>query len=116
MIFNGNKFGKRDDSANNSRSPTRRGTGIGNPTTDISQKGKSPNATANKMNTDGVSMISANSSGKFSMRQVLGNESVRGEPLELMTCPSHENMPLDYYSINIREFMCRLCIREIEGT
>lgn len=68
MIFNGNKFGKRDDSANNSRSPTRRGTAIGNPPTDISQKGKSPNATANKMNTDGVSMISANSSGRFSLR------------------------------------------------
>jgi hypothetical protein len=62
--------------------------------------------------------MSMNSSGKFSMRNVLGgvNESQRGEPLELMMCPSHDGIPLDHYSINIREFMCRQCIREIEGT
>lgn len=33
-----------------------------------------------------------------------------------MICPSHEGNPLDHYSINIREFMCRICIKEIEGT
>lgn len=114
MMFNANKFGnsKKDDSVNNSVSPTRRGTAAGL----VSEKnpGKSPKV-------DGMSIMSANSSGKFSVRNVLGggggiNESARGEPLELMTCPSHEGMPLDHYSINIREFMCKTCIREIEGT
>ena len=58
-----------------------------------------------------MSMMSANSSGKFSIRNVLGggagNEARGGEPLELMSCPSHEGLPLDHYSINIREFLCR---------
>lgn len=104
MIFNGNKFGKKDDgSANNSVSPSRRPTDVNG--------AKTPRKSMNEA-------MSMNSSGKFSMRNVLGgvNESQRGEPLELMMCPSHDSMPLDHYSINIREFMCRQCIRDIEGT
>lgn len=109
MIFNGNKFGKKggdDGSGNNSISPSRRPTDVGAGT-------KTPKKSMN----DAMSM---NSSGKFSMKHVLGgvgtmNES-RGEPLEMMTCPSHDGSPLDHYSINIREFMCKQCIREIEGT
>jgi len=63
-------------------------------------------------------MSSANSSGKFSVRHALGNAALdqNREPLELMICPSHEGNLLDHYSINIREFMCRVCIKEIEGT
>ncbi len=38
------------------------------------------------------------------------------EPLEMMICPSHDGQPLNHYSINIREFMCRECLKEIEGT
>ncbi len=33
-----------------------------------------------------------------------------------MSCPSHEGLPLDHYSLAIREFMCRQCLKEIEGT
>ena len=44
------------------------------------------------------------------------NESVRGEPLEVMSCPSHDGLSLDHYSLNIREFLCKQCIREIEGS
>jgi len=64
-------------------------------------------------------MSSANSSGKFSVRGALGNAAgldQNRDPLELMICPSHEGNLLDHYSINIREFMCRICIKEIEGT
>ena len=62
-------------------------------------------------------MMSANSSGKFSVRNALGGGAEKtGEPLEMMSCPSHEGMSLDHYSMNIREFMCRQCIKEIEGT
>lgn len=88
---------------------------------------KSPKLGRN--NNDGMSMISANSSGRFS-RNMFGNaqnggntnESIRGgtgggqDPLELMNCPSHEGLPLDHYSLTIREFMCKLCLRDIEGT
>ena len=31
-------------------------------------------------------------------------------------CPSHDNKLLDHYSISMREFVCRSCIEEIEGT
>jgi hypothetical protein len=87
---------------------------------------KSPKLGRN--NNDGMSMISGNSSGRFS-RNMFGNaqnagggtnESIRGgngqDPLELMSCPSHEGLPLDHYSLTIREFMCKLCLRDIEGT
>lgn len=33
-----------------------------------------------------------------------------------MSCPSHEGHILDNYSISIREFMCKQCIHDIEGT
>lgn len=123
MIFNGNKFGRKDESTNNSISPTRRVSGTGASVLDPTNRAnKSPNNIGTAR--DG----SANSSGKFSVRNALAggtgqgpsgtgiNDSMRGEPLELMSCPSHENQPLDHYSIKIREFMCKQCIREIEGT
>ena len=121
MIVNANKLGKKSESTSNSVSPTRRGTG----TNELRSSSKSPGGGLGPKNTpvgDGTSMLSANSSGKYSARQIFGgpgggtNESVRGEPLEMMQCPSHEGQSLDHYSINIREFMCKLCIKEIEGT
>jgi hypothetical protein len=60
-------------------------------------------------------MVSANSSGKFSVRNALGETSYR-DPLELMNCPTHEGQPLDLYSLPIREFLCKQCHRELEGT
>lgn len=109
MIFNANKFGKSSDSANNSVSPSRRGTTLG----DLAAAG---GKTPRKSQDNGASMVSANSSGKFSIKNVLGEKASSHEPLELMSCPSHDSSPLDHYSINIREFMCRQCIKEIEGT
>jgi hypothetical protein len=111
MMFNGNRLGKKEGgSNNNSVSPSRRGT-----SGEIAASGnKTPRKSFIEMGT-----ASMNSSGKFSMRNVLGSggpEGSRTEPLELMYCPSHEGSPLDCYSINIREFMCRQCIKEIEGT
>ena len=136
MIFNANKFGKKggngaargenSDSNNTSVSPSRMGTPNAEKTTK-----KSPKISKND---GGISMISANSSGRFSRNmfgnngagQTATNESVRmgggggggglQEPLELMSCPSHEGLLLDQYSINIREFMCRACCKDIEGT
>ena len=79
MIFNANKFGKKKsssgvaggggDSANNSISPSRRGT----TSTPImgDRSSKSPKLSA-RGGADGQSMISANSSGKFSVRNVFG--------------------------------------------
>ena len=66
-------------------------------------------------------MSSAGSSGKFSFKNIVNNGASTGvimekEPLEMMVCPSHEGQLLNHYSINIREFMCRECLREIEGT
>ena len=125
MIFNANKFGKKAagaDSNNNSVSPSRKGTPANN-----EKPKKSPKLSRNN-NDGGVSMISANSSGRFSRNmfggQTATNESVRGgggggggqDPLEMMSCPSHEGLPLDHYSIGIREFMCRACMKDIEGT
>lgn len=81
MMFNANKFGQKkagNESDNNtSVSPSRRGTTstpvMGDKTT------KSPKLSRN--NNDGLSMISGNSSGRFS-RNMFGaqntNESVRG--------------------------------------
>lgn len=62
MIFNGNKFNKgtTSESASNSVSPSRKGG---------DKAKKSP-----KIRNDGASMISANSSGKFSLRNALANE------------------------------------------
>jgi hypothetical protein len=60
MIFNANKFGKKsggNDSNNNSVSPSRKGTPVEKPR-------KSPKISRN--NNDGMSMISGNSSGRFS--------------------------------------------------
>jgi hypothetical protein len=133
MIFNANKFGKKgvngargenSDSNNTSVSPSRMGT------PNAEKTKKSPKISKND---GGISMISANSSGRFSRNmfgnnvagQTATNESVRmgggggggqQDPLELMSCPSHEGLPLDQYSINIREFMCRSCCKDIEGT
>ena len=128
MIFNANKFGQKKPGANGgesdnntSVSPSRRGTA----STPLGDKStKSPKLGRN--NNDGMSMISGNSSGRFS-RNMFGNagggtnESVRvgtggQDPLELMNCPSHEGLPLDHYSLTIREFMCKMCLRDIEGT
>lgn len=110
MMFNGNKFGKKEGgggSNNNSVSPSRRSGEIA----------VSGNKTPRKSFID-MGTASMNSSGKFSVRNALGGgpEGSRAEPLELMYCPSHDGSPLDCYSINIREFMCRQCIKEIEGT
>lgn len=113
MIFNANKFGKGNggDSNNNSISPTRRMTATGN---DLSRNG---GATPKKSDQAAAVAQSMNSSGKFSVKNAFGAPSEKGgEPLELMQCPSHENQPLEYYSIPIREFMCKTCLKEIEGT
>ena len=80
-----------------------------------------PSKSPKTRNHDGMSILSHNSSGRFSRLNGLGggghaNESVRGEPLEVMSCPSHDGLPLDHYSLNIREFLCRQCIRDIEGS
>ena len=82
MMFNANKFGKKspgggnESDNNNSVSPSRRGT---TSTPVMGDKvSKSPKPSKNT-NNDGVSMISANSSGRFS-RNLFGGaqESVRG--------------------------------------
>jgi hypothetical protein len=114
MIFNANKFGNggRQGSESGSVSPQRRTPNSGR---------DKPNKSPKTRNQDGMSILSHNSSGKFSRLNGLGgggqaNESVRGEPLEVMSCPSHDGLPLDHYSLNIREFLCKQCIREIEGS
>jgi hypothetical protein len=114
MIFNANKFGNtgRQGSESGSVSPKRR-----TPNSGMDKPSKSPKT----RNHDGMSILSHNSSGRFSRINGLGggghaNESVRGEPLEVMSCPSHDGLPLDHYSLNIREFLCRQCIKDIEGS
>lgn len=111
MIFNANKFaakkGASESDNNTSVSPSRRGTAM--------EKSKSPKL--NKNNNDGgQSMISANSSGRFSRNMFGGggpsgtayqNENLKQDPLEIMQCPSHEGQPLDHYSLSLREFLCR---------
>lgn len=71
MIFNANKFQKKDDSANTSISPIRRGVSP----VDGSKPTKSPKIS--RAGADGT--VSANSSGRFSVRNSLGmGESVIG--------------------------------------
>ncbi|CDW78080.1 UNKNOWN [Stylonychia lemnae] len=116
MIFSGKSM------ANNTEheSPTPRGGRKGHSNQSSQSPGQQRQGTivANNRKTPGQSMSSANSSGKFSVRHALGNTALdqNRDPLELMICPSHEGNLLDHYSINIREFMCKICIKEIEGT